>query len=160
MKILLISESHGARRELLHLLQYEKYDRVIFLGNYCSDLESLPFKHNFPPIVVRGFRDPFHNKPIEIRTKIGEYMFHITNGYNFNVKDDGIKKMIDYARVRDIDCVLFGDDENEFVKLIGSVWFINPGAFGVVHNDKKTYAIMNIDKYGIQTEIKTYNACV
>lgn len=160
MRILVISESHGARQALKHLLEYEKYDRLIFLGNFCSDLESLPVAFQFPPIVVRGLRDPYHNKPIEVRTKIAGKIFHITNGYQLNIKKYGTDEIMDYALKRDIDCIIYGDDNNDYVKRVGKMLFVNPGSLGIEHNGIRTYAIITIENDKIGVEIKTHNISI
>lgn len=150
MRIIVISHSHGRRNGLEYLLKRETYDRVIFLGDYVADFESLPIKYKFPPIVVKGRYDKYHTKPEFVRTKIGGHTFHILNGYQYF---DPLKEMIDYTKGRDIDIVVYSGTATENVKRIGKVLYINPGFYGEEHNGTRTYAIITIDDNNVQVEI-------
>lgn len=156
MRVLVIGETHGSRQDLLALLNYETYDRVVFLGNYVSDFESLAFKFKFPPIVVRGLCDPFHNKPYDIRTKLGRFSFHVTNGFKYEVKQYGIVNLIEYAKNRDINCILYADDPNDKVLFQDGIWYINPGAFGITHKGRRTYAILDVSETGLKVKIHEF----
>lgn len=153
MKILVIGETHGSRQDLFALLNYETYDRVVFLGNYVSDFESLGVKYKFPPVVVRGFCDSFHKNPYNIKTKIGGFSFYITNGFKYDTKKSGVVNLVEYAQNNNINCVLYADNPNDKILCQDGIWYINPGAFGITHSGRRTYAILDVGNDGFKCKI-------
>lgn len=151
MRILIVAHSHGRRSSLEFLLNNEIYDRVIFLGDYCADFESIPIKHKFPPIVIKGQYDKYHNKPEFVRTRIGGFSFHIVNGYNLK---SPLLDMKEYVKGRDIDVVVYCGAPYESVVREGKAIFVNPGYFGVEHHEKRTYAIITIEGDKMLAETK------
>ena len=153
MRILVISHSHGKRGSLEYLLKHETYDRVVFLGDYCADFESIPLKYSFPPVVIKGRFDKYHIKPEFVRTKIGGLSFHIINGHNIVAP---LVEMREYVKGRDVDVVVYSGTPCDSITREGKVIFVNPGYFGVEHNDKRTYAIITIEDGKVVAEIKEW----
>ena len=151
MRILVISHSHGRRGSLEYLLKNEDYDRVIFLGDYCADFQSVPIAYSFPPIVVKGRYDKYHTKPEFVRTKIGGCSFHVVNGFTLG---NTLPDLMDYAKGRDIDVVVYSSTPNDSIIRDRRCLFVNPGYFGVEHDGKRTYAIITIESGELCAEIK------
>jgi uncharacterized protein len=156
MKILVISDSHGARRALQGVVSNEDYDRVVFLGDYCSDMETVKVKCSFPPAIVKGNCDFMHNKPEMIMTKFNGYKFLIVHGHKFNVETSMIA-LEKFAKINHCDCVLYGHTHIHRIYKKDNIWFINPGAFGKKDKEsyeRQTYALLTVDENGIKTEFK------
>ncbi len=157
MRLLVVSDTWGARFPLKYIINLEKCDRIVFLGDYVSDLESLDIKSKFPPYIVRGECDSFHNRPFEIITTISGYKFYMVNGYVSGVKE-GLDRLYKFIENRDIDCVFYGCTKKPKAELYNKrTWFITPGSFGRPEKgDKANYAIVTIGEFGIDIEFREY----
>ena len=157
MRILVVADTWGARVPLRSTIEYEKCDRIIFLGDYVSDLESLGVK-GFPPFVVRGECDSFHNRPFEIMTTICGFTFYMVNGYLQNVKQEGLKKLQAFADERPFDVVLYGCTKRPKAEMYNDkTLFLTPGSFGRPEKGERcNYAIITVDENHFDYEFKQY----
>lgn len=158
MRILVVSDTWGAREPLRYIINYEKCDRIIFLGDYVSDLESLGLK-GVPPFVVRGECDTFHNRPFEIMTTICGFTFYMVNGYLQNVKKEGLVKLEAFADERPFDCILYGCSKRPKAEMYKDrTLFLTPGSFGRPEKGEKcNYTIITVTEDSFDYEFKQYN---
>ena len=158
MRILLVADTWGAREPLRYIINYEKCDRIIFLGDYVSDLESLSLKSGFPPYVVKGECDSFHNRPFEIMTTICGFRFYMVNGYLNGVKE-GLDKLKAFSDERLFDVVLYGCTKKPKAEIYNKrTMFITPGSFGrPAVGERCNYAIITVTEDSFDYEFKQYN---
>lgn len=158
MRILVVGDTWGAREPLRYILNYEKCDRIIFLGDYVSDLESLSPKVNFPPYVVKGECDSFHTRPFEIITNICGFKFYIVNGFLYKTKNN-LASLKEFASERDFDVVLYSCVKKPQAEVFEErTMFLTPGSFGrPALGDKCNYMVLTITPEHFDYEFKEYN---
>lgn len=124
-KILICSDSHGAKSNIDILINDYKYDYFIYLGDGLEDLkhyEYLPELHK-----VRGNCDFFSAEKDKETFFIDNFKFLITHGNEFKVKR-GLGALINFAKEINADFVLYGHTHNYDIQEIDGMTFINPGS--------------------------------
>lgn len=134
MKCLVFSDSHGCRELMVKALKMNKdADAVFFLGDGLSDAESAAMR--FPDtfwIAVRGNCDAsrvFMNgiaERLEEITLEGRKIIAV-HGDAYGVKG-GTDKIIDLAKERKVDIVLFGHTHSAHESYCDGIYFFNPGS--------------------------------
>lgn len=145
MKILVLSDSHGAMQEMRKALRKEKPDMVIHLGDHYSDAEKL--SGEFPKIpfeIVSGNCDSgLHasDKLLEIEKK----KIYICHGHTYGVKRDLLS--LKYAALeKGADIALFGHTHVPFYDLDGRLHMMNPGSIGAARYPAKAgYGLIFIE---------------
>ena len=144
--ILVLSDSHGNRREIERIMSYqiEPLDAVIHLGDGCNDIDRRSISESCALYSVRGNCDFFtagDDIPYERTISFGDFTFLIMHGHKFFVKND-IRYAVEYAAGKSVDVLLYGHThvplENYFSEgtTIGNtvlskpLYVFNPGSVG------------------------------
>ena len=86
MKILIISDTHGAHRNFDRVIEKEQpLDMLIHLGDVEGDEDYIPAVADCPVHMVRGNNDFFSGLPGEEEFMIGGYHIFITHGHGYYV---------------------------------------------------------------------------
>ena len=147
MKIIVLSDSHGAVSKMETAIELEKPDCIIFLGDRVADF--LLICDNYPGIplfVVAGNCDKtgcptgFSEKII---TEISGVRFYITHGHNEHVKT-GYMNLIYKAFESEASIALFGHTHLSCKNRFSDLELLNPGSIGsgsygivILENDKQ-----------------------
>lgn len=151
-KILVVSDSHGNKNDLITLINETEFNYMFFLGDTLKDIEDLQVTNL---IKVRGNWDyDFTTKTIEI-VKIDNFKFMLLHGFGYGVKQ-GIGYLIKEAEKEKADFVCYGHTHISNLEFVNGVGYLNPGAFSYVKGGKKTYAIITIENGKISAEIKSF----
>lgn len=150
MKIIIVSDSHGKRDVLYHLLE-EHQDADAFL--HCGDIELA--ESEFPMYqTVTGNNDLFTNYPLEKVIEVGEHRIYMTHGHILNIRnrhDHLIKK----AKEHGCDIACYGHSHISVIEEKDGVLIINPGSVWRSRDGKgPSYAILNISETGMVAQIK------
>lgn len=152
MRIIVISDSHGKKREIEEILEIHKRAKdIIFLGDGLGDLED--FEYIYPDRTfykVAGNCDwRSFEKTSQLITLGGKRIF-FTHGHVYNVKltYEEIKRA---ARENHADVCLFGHTHVQYTEYDDGMYIMNPGSVNPSGSGRGCYGIVDITPAGIVT---------
>lgn len=155
MKLLIVSDSHGAWKELRRLVEREKPTVVLHLGDLLADAQKLSLV--CPETVVEavaGNCDGWLCK--EENDRILSYegvRFFLTHGHGYQVKS-GVGGVLAAGKSARADVILFGHTHRAMLeRLSDGGWLVNPGTVGGVHADA-TYAVAWVEGGAVRLELR------
>lgn len=155
MKILVISDSHGAEGNLYECLECEPdANHVIFLGDGLKDIEA--FQSLFKSktfYMVQGNCDFFSPYPTTTSIVLGGKNIVFTHGHNFAVKQS-LSLLKQLASSQKADICLFGHTHTPFYEFYGGCLILNPGSINSNKANKSTYAVIEIENGRVLPSIK------
>jgi len=147
MKILVISDSHGRRLNVLDTYKKENPDGVLFLGDGLSDMDVLDV---IPPkfcVCVKGNCDIFPEEGVRVLHLENKKLL-LTHGHGSGVKQ-GLWKLDLLAQERGADVVLYGHTHQPADDSIEGRRYICPGSIA-----QGTYVILSLEKDELKVEFK------
>lgn len=137
LKLLIVSDSHGLKDELVDLVNRYKDYQVLHLGDYCIS-EKILDENNI--IYVKGNCD--FSRSLESRVlNIEGYKIFMTHGHKYKVKSNYMN--IYYKALEEnVNYCLFGHTHNEAMFKENKITFINPGSY----KDSRSYVLIEDDK--------------
>lgn len=150
MKVLIVSDTHRHNENLEKVL---KEIKPIDLLIHCGDAEGTEGQIQqiceCPLYIVSGNNDFFSRLPYEIEFLIDKYKVFMCHGHTYYVSM-GLERLLDEARLRKADVVLYGHTHRPIIELRDGIMVINPGSISYPRQEGKipTYVIMEIDKAG------------
>ena len=160
MKICIFSDSHGDSGTMCGVVEKERPDMIIYLGDGIEDAEEL--SRRYPDIeIVKNLGNVDSRKEDEEWIKYAEICgkrFMMTHGHTFIDKAEGLFKgqqdMFMYAN--NVDIVLYGHCHEPFINCCGNKWIMSPGRIGRSRNIQKanlkpTYGVLEISGSGALT---------
>lgn len=146
-----ISDSHGARRNLSRLIgDFSISDKIVFLGDGLSDLNEL-FEFQDKIIAVSGNCDFSTSKPKQVVFEVEGLKFLAVHGDMFGVKLS-LSRLKAYAKSIGVNAVLFGHTHKAIAIEDDGVWFINPGTLSH-YGDRETFAFITVKNAKITAKI-------
>lgn len=124
-KIIVISDSHGAKQNLRMLLDKESYDLICYLGDGIKDLSGFDLEEKL--YAVAGNCDLFSTEPLQLKLVVENIPVLLTHGHKYNVKS-GLWTLAKEAREQNIKLVLFGHTHKSIIENFDDVKLINPGS--------------------------------
>ena len=149
MRILVMSDSHGNKDAVLRAVARESPDMILHLGDHDRDCSAIEIE--YPEIPVRSVRGNCDRSSYGLDTDeftVGEKRFFITHGNLYRVKT-GYSHIIDSARRKGADVLLFGHTHDTYYSVLDGLAIINPGSIGM---DEKTYAVLDLKDGAIECE--------
>lgn len=134
-RVLVISDSHGARDSLRWVLTHEQADALIYLGDGLADLDVVAEvkPKGFFVYRVRGNCDfAFPAEPVVGLAGFGGVLIFYTHGHMYGVKS-GLYQLAEVADERMADIALYGHTHRQqvdFEELEGKPTLFNPGSLG------------------------------
>ena len=139
MRIVIMSDSHGAVGTLLDIIERHRdnTDLFIFLGDVDNDFDEVLMA--YPDIKykrVAGNNDRYSSHTTsDLITLNGKKIF-FTHGHIFHVKH-GNEEIIEYCRKIGADNCLYGHTHKQFTNYDNGLYIMNPGtaftgAYGVI----------------------------
>jgi len=152
MKILILSDSHSSKNNMLSAISRETPDWIFHLGDNekdCSDIEL-----SYPEIPLRKVKGNCDR--LSAGLDIDEFVledkrFFMTHGHLFSVKS-GKTKVIAAAKERNADILLFGHTHVPHYSVADNLIIINPGSIG---GGGKYYAVLEIKNGDVTCELKS-----
>lgn len=149
MRILIVSDTHGAHENLETVIQKDgPFDRMFHLGDSEVSLEELEELAGCMVDAVAGNMDFRSTLPREKVVEVEGYRILLTHGHNDSV--DQTLLMLDYkAQNLDVDIAMFGHTHVALLEEEGIVLF-NPGSLSRPRPWKAlpSYGILEIDQDG------------
>jgi len=153
MKILVMSDSHGSKNNMLDAIDKETPGYILHLGDYERDCTAIDAMYPEIPLrKVRGNCDRGYPGLDMDEFVLCEKRFFMTHGHLHGVKmgRDKIKKA---ALDRNADILLFGHTHTQHYSLFEKITIINPGS---ICSDNKNYAILEIKNGEVLYELKSF----
>ena len=154
MEILIVSDTHGRKDNLLKLLRSHPNTRyLLFCGDGIADLASV--KSAFPDLItvaVCGNCDRlFFEVPSEETLRIGGIKILLMHGHLYGVKG-GIGAALSRVKEVDADILLYGHTHIPFEKTLSlgerNVTVFNPGSLAERGLDGYSYGTLEIRENG------------
>lgn len=150
MKILLISDSHGAKNDVLHLVEKESPEKIFFLGDCLSDLSEVDKLFELDISMVKGNLDYYEDGVEDLILEIDGNRFFLTHGHKYYVKYNFYKLFLK-AKEYEVDYVFFGHTHKYEDFTEEGIRFINPGSIKKPRGQKeKTYCLVVIEEKNIK----------
>ncbi|NSL51561.1 metallophosphoesterase family protein [Calidifontibacillus erzurumensis] len=144
MKVLIVSDSHGLKEELIELKN--RYMTEVDAMIHCGDSELESSSNELSGfLVVKGNCDFDRSFPSDQLVNLNHLPFYITHGHLYNVKMTLLNLRYRAEEVG-AKIVCFGHSHIAGAELIDGILFINPGSIRLPRMRKeKTYSILEID---------------
>lgn len=155
-KVLIFSDTHGDINRCLDIINTsDRVDAIIHAGDCVRDAEDLESIYSDIPIYyVRGNNDIFTTAPSHMTVIIDGARIYITHGHEQRVKYESSYSTLRAAAAdAKPDLVIFGHTHIPYTSYDGAFTLLNPGSMRF----SATYAVAQIDKGKIKTEIIEYN---
>ena len=159
MKYLIVSDIHGSKfytEKLLKIIETEKPDKIINLGDFYYHGPRNPLPEEYNPMEVSKIFNSLKDKLIAIKgncdAEVDEMIseFKFKNSYIFSVSgkkvfaSHGQKYNIDNYPNQDFDIMLYGHFHTGFIKQENNKIFANPGSLSLPKNNTpRSYLIIN-----------------
>ena len=146
-KLLVLSDSHGARDAIKRILNKEQnnVDAVIFLGDGLRDLEqALAFFPHLRVYSVAGNCDYGALEPLDGLAGFDQTVVVCTHGPMYGVKYD-LDTLADAAAARGAEVALFGHSHIPHAEQRGNVFLFNPGSCGRCYTGPDTYGLLTLE---------------
>ena len=150
MKLLVLSDSHGAVDAMRLAVEREQPDAVLFLGDCLRDAELLWKSYvNLRLETVPGNCDWGCLDEPEKLVEFGGVRILMLHGHTRNVKYDGTRAYY-AAKEMGADVLLYGHTHRALVDFDGALYTLNPGSI----RDRGTYGVVAV-KNGKVTDCGT-----
>ena len=149
MKVLIVSDTHRSNANYFKVLELVKPDMVIHCGDIEGSEVAISQAAQCPVYMVSGNNDFFTELPSEVELTIGKYKCLITHGHRYHVSM-GPELIIDEARARGFDVVMYGHTHKPEVRFEGGVYAVNPGSLSYPRQEgrRPSYMLMETDRFG------------
>ena len=145
---LIAADTHERTTFLIETIEkLGNIDGLIHLGDHTADAEEVSFVYpKLPIFCVRGNND-WGREPSEQMLNLQGNRVFLTHGHRYRVKR-GLDLLIDAAREKEADIVLFGHTHQGHLERQGNLWIVNPGA--MYH---RQYAVMTLEEETVQINL-------
>ena len=141
VKVLVMSDSHGAKNTMVEIVSAENPDLIIHLGDYTRDCDAII--KNFPDIPlkrIQGNGDFTSTTPVDDMFTIENRVFFTTHGHTHSVKS-GLSRLIQTAKGKQAEVVLYGHTHVPHCEISENFALINPGC---AHSSFGHYAVLHL----------------
>ena len=156
MKIIVFSDSHGSSTNLNKVITSHKdADMFIHLGDGEREFENLSAMYpNLKMYYVSGNCDYNSSHPYELVLNADfNIKIFATHGHRYYVKYS-LEAIKDTAKENRCQIALYGHTHERFNAYEDGLYILNPGSISCPRdNNKPSYAIIDISKAGIMTNI-------
>jgi len=149
LRILVMSDSHGSKKNMFEAIDIETPDVILHLGDNirdCYDVEAL-----YPEIMLRAVKGNcdggYPGAEID-EFVLEDKRFLMTHGHLFGVKH-GKARILEVAKSRGADILLFGHTHIPYHKEENGLIALNPGSIGY---GEKSYAVLELKNGVVEYE--------
>lgn len=153
-RILVLSDTHGAKAPLRSLVLREQPDKIFHLGDNTGDALYLADLGLAPVEGVRGNCDYGSDFAGSRLVRVGGHLIMLTHGHLFGVKT-GLHRLYYSAQEAGAEAVLFGHTHVPHMEWEGGLLLFNPGSLGEPRLGPSSYGILTVSAAGIQPRLKT-----
>ncbi len=150
MKLLVLSDSHGAVGPMERAVSALAPDYVLHLGDRARDARELEaWFPELPLISVPGNCDfPAPSEPLTLVREFGGVPVLLTHGHAYGVKQ-GLLRLELAAREAGVRVAVFGHTHRPFCEEHDGLWLLNPGSCGY---GRDAYGLIWIEDGSVRCE--------
>lgn len=147
IKLLIFSDSHGKTGAMLEIVEKEKPDEIIHLGDCLRDAETISFVFpDLPVTMVPGNCDGWTNRRDSLLLERQGVKLLLAHGHQWHVKETSVLALRE-ARAQGADVLLYGHTHRAVCRQEGSVLVLNPGTVGGI-GASASYGVVEIGDAG------------
>ena len=132
IRLLLAADIHGAVELLAEAAELaDPADLIVIAGDAGTDeAEIAAFLGDRPYVLVPGNNDYnlLRDLPETAAFSMGGLRFCVTHGHLQNVRDGVTPELVEFAKDRGADILIYGHSHKYSAERIDGIWFVNPGA--------------------------------
>ncbi|MCA1057842.1 metallophosphoesterase [Rossellomorea aquimaris] len=159
MKLLVVSDSHGSKEELVDLSK--KYQSDVDAMIHCGDSELSaddPALSSY--LIVRGNCDMDARLPDDLVEDVDGHSIMVTHGHLYGIKMS-LMKLRYRAEEVGAKFVFFGHSHTLGAELNNGILFLNPGSILLPRGrSERTYALVNAEEQEINVTFLTHDHVV
>lgn len=159
MKLLVVSDSHGSKEELVELT--EKYQSRVDAMIHCGDSELSaddPALSSY--LIVRGNCDMDARFPDDLVETIERDSIMVTHGHHYGIKMS-LMKLRYKAEEAGAKFVFFGHSHTLGAELNNGILFVNPGSILLPRGrSERTYALVEAQDQEVKVTFLTHDHVV
>ena len=153
MKLLILSDSHGDVGTLVDIVEKERPDEIIHLGDCWRDAETLTFAYPDTPMsMVPGNCDDCFGKKGKLVLERDGIKILLAHGHQWRVKS-GPALALEAGREEGTDILLYGHTHEADCWQDGDMWVMNPGTAGGRYAPA-TYGVIKLNEGEVTCEIR------
>ena len=157
MKILVVSDTHGAHGNLDEAMERESpFDMLIHLGDVQDGQHYIEAVTDCTLHMVRGNNDFFADLPSDKEIKIGSHRAFLTHGHGYYVSM-GEERLVKEAKIRQADIAMYGHTHRPSIREKDGILVLNPGSLRYPRQEgrRPSYIVLEVDRnQKIRGEIK------
>lgn len=143
MKLLILSDSHGDVGTMLDIVEREKPNEIIHLGDCWRDAETVAFAYpEIPMNAVPGNCDDSFGKKGRLMLERDGIRILLAHGHQWRVKS-GPALALEVGREAGADILLYGHTHEADCWQDGDMWVMNPGTVGGRY-ERATYGVIEL----------------
>lgn len=151
MRILVVSDTHGRRKELLEVLKKTRpFDFLIHAGDTEGMENDIRRQAGCPSVIVKGNNDWFSDLNNDELFEAAGHRIFVTHGHRYGVSM-GTERILEKARSLECDIAVFGHTHRPLIDQSDpDVTLINPGSLSLPRQEgrKPSYIMIDIDRFG------------
>lgn len=149
---MVLSDSHGDLSSAHKILQTEKFDMILHLGDCIEDMKELKNCYDIPIEGVIGNVDYITDGEDKKFLTIEGHKILMCHGHKYKV-NQSIEYLVTFGKNRGVDIILFGHTHTPVI-MKTSPAVMNPGSIVRPRNvEKPSYGILILEKNKIKMEI-------
>ena len=147
MKIVVFSDSHGRNAGMFYVIEQERPDSVIHLGDYAEDADELARAYPSLPVYrVRGNNEYASDAPLYAVVTPDNVPLYLTHGHKERVSMLSPGHVAGRAREEGCAVAFYGHTHRALLERSGSgVWVCNPGSISLPRDGRAGFARLTIE---------------
>ena len=144
MKLLVFSDSHRRTARMMRVIENEKPDAVIHLGDVADDVDKL--RHTYPDLTlyaVTGNNDLYAEDPYTRIISLNGVRMFLCHGHTLRVRSS-LLALLNSALQENCQIALYGHTHVEDICQESGVWIMNPGSISLPAYGKPSYLKIEI----------------
>lgn len=149
MKIVVFADSHGRNAGMFYVIERERPDSVIHLGDYAEDADELARAYPALPVYrVRGNNDYASDAPLNAVVTPDNVPLYLTHGHKERVSMLSPGHVARRAREEKCAVAFYGHTHRALLERSeGGVWVCNPGSISLPRGGPASYARLIIEDH-------------
>lgn len=128
LNILVFSDSHHSRWDMIEAIEAQSPDMIIHLGDMLRDAEDIGYAFEKLPLVcVPGNCDGWTGEPLQKLITVEKQKILLSHGHIWGVKQS-YKTAIAAGKQVGAQILLFGHTHRHYCQMHDGMWVMNPGA--------------------------------
>ncbi len=142
-KIIVFSDSHGTEDAMVEVVERERPDRILFLGDGWEDMIAITTLFPTIPLIrVPGNMDFQPGVPLERVAELYGRRIFLCHGHTYRVKS-GLDRLLAQGHRFGADITLYGHTHRGYCDMDRGMWVMNPGS--ISRYERQSYGRITIE---------------